>query len=91
MVEDVLQLTEKERQEALKLWLEKKKEEAMEKRMAEAVKSMEPKKKGLQLPAKVRLTKYGSVELRVYLPQNYVRKVIRVETLPKEQLPKAKK
>lgn len=46
------------------------------------------RKKNLELPAKISLTTTGSVMLRVFIPQNYLRKVMHLETLPKEKLPK---
>ncbi|MCS7135309.1 MAG: hypothetical protein NZ893_02625 [Candidatus Aenigmarchaeota archaeon] len=49
------------------------------------------KKKTLELPAKISLTTQGSVMLRIFIPQNYLRKVMRLEALPKEKLPKKEK
>ncbi|MEM5853906.1 MAG: hypothetical protein QW228_06055 [Candidatus Aenigmatarchaeota archaeon] len=49
------------------------------------------KKKTLELPAKISLTTTGSISLRVFIPQNYLRKVMHLEVLPKEKLPKREK
>lgn len=50
----------------------------------------ETKKKGLQIPAKLRFTQYGAVELRLFIPQNYLRVALGFEKLPKELLKKSK-
>lgn len=50
----------------------------------------EIKRKGLQIPAKLRFTQYGSVELRLFIPQNYLRVAMGLEKLPKELLKRAK-
>lgn len=59
----------------------KKTEETMEK----------AQKKRLEVPAKISLTEYGGVKVSFILPQNYLRKVMHLEPLPKEKLPKREK
>jgi hypothetical protein len=58
--------------------------------IAEPIETKElPARKGLQVPAKIRFTKFGSVELKVLLPQNYLRVMFGLEKLPKEKLIKS--
>jgi len=62
----------------------------LEKKKESALKELEKPKKRLEVQAKLRFTKTGSVEVRIFLPQNYIRKMFGLPSLPREQLKKAK-
>jgi hypothetical protein len=61
-----------------------------ERKKEEALKEVEKPKRRLEVQAKLRFTKTGSVEVRIFLPQNYLRKMFGLPSLPREQLKKAK-